>query len=68
MKRIWKLRSVTVVPIIIGALETISKDIEKWLPEISVTCRRVLTILSSKSNNRVGNTLFIIRTDTLEIK
>ena len=39
LKRIWKLRRVTVVPIIIGALETISKDIEKWLPEISVTCR-----------------------------
>ena len=27
------------VPIIIGALETISKDIEKWLPEIGDTCR-----------------------------
>ena len=39
LKRIWKLRRVTVVPIITGALETISKDIEKWLPEISVTCR-----------------------------
>ena len=39
MKRIWKLRRVTVVPIIIGALETISKDIEKWLPEIGDTCR-----------------------------
>ena len=39
LKRIWKLRRVTVVPIIIGALETISKDIEKWLAEIGVTCR-----------------------------
>ena len=39
LKRIWKLRRVTVVPIIISALETISTDIEKWLPEISVTCR-----------------------------
>ena len=39
MKRIWKLRRVTVVPIIIGALETISEDIEKWLPEIGVACR-----------------------------
>ena len=27
------------VPIIIGALETISKGIEKWLVEIGVTCR-----------------------------
>ena len=39
LKRIWKLRRVTVVPIIIGALETISKDIEKWLAETGVTCR-----------------------------
>ena len=39
LKRIWKLRRVTVVPIITGALETISKDIEKWLAEIGVTCR-----------------------------
>ena len=31
--------SPTVVPIIIGALGTVLKDIEKWLPEISVTCR-----------------------------
>ena len=29
LKRIWKLRKVTVVPIIIGALGTVSKDIEK---------------------------------------
>ena len=27
------------VPIIIGTLETISEDIEKWLPEIGVACR-----------------------------
>ena len=29
LKRIWKLRKVTVVPIIIGALGTVSNDIEK---------------------------------------
>ena len=38
LKRIWKLHKVTVVPII-GALETVSNDIEKWLTEIGVTCR-----------------------------
>ena len=38
-KRIWKLRRVTVVPIIIGALGTVSKDVEKRLAEIGVTCR-----------------------------
>ena len=31
LKRIWKLRKVTVVPIIIGALGTVSNDIKKWL-------------------------------------
>ena len=39
LKRIWQLRSITVVPFIIGALGTVSKDIEKWLAEIGVTCR-----------------------------
>ena len=39
MKRIWKLSRVTVVPVIIGTLGTVSKDIEKWLAEIGVTCR-----------------------------
>ena len=37
-KGIWKLPRVTVVPIIIGALGTVSKNIEKWLAEIGVTC------------------------------
>ena len=39
LKRIWKLGRVTVVPVITGALGTVSKDIEKCLAEISVTCR-----------------------------
>ena len=39
LKRIWKLRKVTVVPIIIGALGTVSNDIKKRLTEIGVTCR-----------------------------
>ena len=39
LKRIWKLRRITVVPFIIGTLGTVSKDIEKWLAEIGVTCR-----------------------------
>ena len=38
LKRIWKLRRITVVPFIIGALGTVSEDIEKWLAEIGVTC------------------------------
>ena len=39
LKRIWKLSRITVVPVIIGTLGTASKDIEKWLAEIVVTCR-----------------------------
>ena len=34
-----KSRRVTVLPIIIGALATVSKEKEKWLAEIGVTCR-----------------------------
>ena len=37
LKRIWKLCRVTVLPIIIGALGTVSKDLKKWLAEIGVT-------------------------------
>ena len=38
LKWIWKLRRVTVVPVIIGALRTAFKDKEKWLAsEIGVT-------------------------------
>ena len=39
LKRIWKLCRVTMVPIIIGALGTVTKDLKKWLAEIGVTCR-----------------------------
>ena len=39
LKRIWKLCRVTVVPIIIGALGTVLKDLKKWLAEIGVTYR-----------------------------
>ena len=42
LKRILKLRRVTMVPVIIGAIitaiETVSKGIDKWLAEIGVTC------------------------------
>ena len=39
LRRIWKLRTVTVVPVMIGTLGTVSIDIEKWLAEIGDTCR-----------------------------
>ena len=42
LKRILKLRRVTMVPVIIGpiitAIETVSKGIDKCLAEIAVTC------------------------------
>ena len=39
LRRIWKLCTETVVPVINDALGTVSKDIEKWLAEIGDTCR-----------------------------
>ena len=56
LKRIWKLRRVTVVPVIIGALGTVSKDMEKWLAEIGVTCR-----LESLQKARLLGTARILR-------
>ena len=34
-----ELCRVTVVPIIIGALGTVPKDLKRWLAETGVTCR-----------------------------
>ena len=56
LKRIWKLRRVTVVPVIIGALGTVSKDMEKWLAEIGVACR-----LESLQKARLLGTARILR-------
>ena len=56
LKRVWKLRRVTVVQIITGALGTVSKDIEKWLAEIDVTCRLV-----SLETARLLSTVRILR-------
>ena len=54
LKRIWKLRKVTVVPIIIGASGTVSNDIEKWLTEIGVTCRLESFKITLKSYSQKG--------------
>ena len=38
IKRIWNSRSVKIIPIILGALGTISRGFEKWLMLLEMPC------------------------------
>ena len=38
IKRLWNVREVKIVPIIIGALGTIGKNFENWLKKIEIEC------------------------------
>lgn len=42
IRRIWSMKSVKVIPIIIGALETITQYIAKWLKGIAIECSEEL--------------------------
>ena len=35
VKRIWKIKKVEVIPIVIGALGTVTKEFERWLNKVS---------------------------------
>ena len=36
IKRLWKLRTVQVVPVVIGALECVTKEFERWLENLNI--------------------------------
>ena len=38
IKRMWNVKEVTIVPLIIGALGTIGKNFERWLKKIEIEC------------------------------
>ena len=61
MKPISKLRSVTVVPVITGALGTVSKDMEKWLAETGVTEEETLQTACLLGTARILRTLRHLR-------
>ena len=42
IKRLWNVREVKIVPIIIGALGTIGKNFENWLKKIEIECNMEL--------------------------
>ena len=39
LKRLWKLKTVQVVPIVIGALGCVKKELKKWLKKINIEQR-----------------------------
>ncbi len=36
IKRLWKLRTVQVVPVVIGALGCVTKEFERWLENLNI--------------------------------
>ena len=38
IKKMWNVKEVTIVPLIIGVLGTIGKNFERWLKEIEIDC------------------------------
>ena len=39
VKQLWSMRKVTVIPIIVGASGTVSKDIENFIEQLGITIR-----------------------------
>ena len=38
IKRLWKLKKVEVVPVVIGALGCVTKGFEKWIEKLEIHC------------------------------
>ena len=38
IKRLWKLRNVEVVPVVIGALGIVSAEFDRWMRILGITC------------------------------
>ena len=68
IKRIWNCRSVKIIPIIIGALGTISRGFEKWLKLLEMPCsmeilQRACLLGSGKILRKVLDTRTVPRRD-----
>ena len=46
LRKLWNMR-VTVIPIVIGALRTVSKGLERWLEELEIRVQ-IDTILTTE--------------------
>ena len=38
LARIWSMKKVTIVPIVIGALGTVTERIDSWIEQIGIDC------------------------------
>ena len=38
IRRLWKLRDVGVVPVVIGALGSVSAEFDRWMGKLGITC------------------------------
>ena len=38
IRRLWKLRNVEIVPVVIGALGSVSTEFDKWIGKLGKTC------------------------------
>ena len=38
IRRLWKLRNVEIIPVLIGALGSVSAEFDKWIGKLGITC------------------------------
>ena len=38
IRRLWKLRNVKIVPVVIGALGSVSTEFDRWMGKLGITC------------------------------
>ena len=38
IRRLWKLRNVEIVPVVIGALGGVSAEFDRWMGKLDITC------------------------------
>ena len=38
IRRLWKLRHVEIVPVVIGALVSASAEFDRWMGKLGITC------------------------------
>ena len=41
IRRLWKLRSVEIVPVVIGAVGSVSAEFDRWMGRLGITCNVV---------------------------
>ena len=38
IRRLWKLRNVEIIPVLIGALGSVSAEFDRWIGKLGITC------------------------------